>query len=43
MKNTGSLEDPIAKWLLSETENGNEVILEISPNYYSTWDYSKTH
>jgi hypothetical protein len=42
MKNTGSLEDPIAKWLLSETENGNEVILEISPSYYSTWDYSKT-
>jgi nitroimidazol reductase NimA-like FMN-containing flavoprotein (pyridoxamine 5'-phosphate oxidase superfamily) len=43
MKNTGSLEDPIAKWLLSETENENEVILQISPNYYSTWDYSKTH
>ena len=42
MKSTGSLEDPIAKWLLSETENGNEVILEISPSYYSTWDYSKT-
>jgi general stress protein 26 len=41
MKTTGSLEDPIAKWLLSETENGNEVILEISPSYYSTWDYSK--
>ena len=41
MRATGNLEDPIAKWLLSETENGNEVVLEISPSYYSTWDYSK--
>jgi nitroimidazol reductase NimA-like FMN-containing flavoprotein (pyridoxamine 5'-phosphate oxidase superfamily) len=42
MRATGSLEDPISKWLLSETENGNEVVLEISPRYYSTWDYNKT-
>lgn len=42
MRAMGSLEDPTAKWLLSETENGNEVILEISPSYYSTWDYTKT-
>jgi nitroimidazol reductase NimA-like FMN-containing flavoprotein (pyridoxamine 5'-phosphate oxidase superfamily) len=42
MRGIGSLEDPTAKWLLSETENGNEVILEISPSYYSTWDYTKT-
>jgi general stress protein 26 len=43
MRAVGSLEDPTAKWLLSDTENGNEVVLEISPSYYSTWDYSKTH
>jgi general stress protein 26 len=42
MRAMGSIEDPTAKWLLSETENGNEVILEISPSYYSTWDYTKT-
>jgi nitroimidazol reductase NimA-like FMN-containing flavoprotein (pyridoxamine 5'-phosphate oxidase superfamily) len=42
MRSVGSLEDPTAKWPLSDTENGNEVILEISPSYYSTWDYSKT-
>jgi uncharacterized pyridoxamine 5'-phosphate oxidase family protein len=37
MKNIGSLDNPIAKWLLTEMENGNEVILEITPRYYSTW------
>jgi general stress protein 26 len=37
MKNIGSLDDPNAKWLLNEIENGNEVILEITPKYYSTW------
>ena len=37
MKNIGTLDDPNAKWLLSEIEKGNEVILEITPSYYSTW------
>lgn len=37
MKSVGSLEHPTAKWLLSEIEKGNEVILEIAPSYYSTW------
>jgi nitroimidazol reductase NimA-like FMN-containing flavoprotein (pyridoxamine 5'-phosphate oxidase superfamily) len=36
-----SLEDPMSKWLLSETERGNEAILEITPSYYSTWDFSR--
>ena len=37
-----SLEDPMAKCVLGETKNGNLIILEITPNYYSTWDYSKS-
>jgi uncharacterized pyridoxamine 5'-phosphate oxidase family protein len=37
MKSIGSLEHPIAKWLLTQIENGDEIILEITPNYYSTW------
>ena len=37
MKNIGTLDDPNAKWLLTEIENGNEVLLEITPSYYSTW------
>jgi nitroimidazol reductase NimA-like FMN-containing flavoprotein (pyridoxamine 5'-phosphate oxidase superfamily) len=41
MSRIGSLEDPTSKWLLSETEKGNEVILEITPSYYSTWDFGR--
>jgi|SRR5215831_3648934 len=37
MKNIGSMQNPNAKWLLNQIENGNEVILEITPRYYSTW------
>jgi nitroimidazol reductase NimA-like FMN-containing flavoprotein (pyridoxamine 5'-phosphate oxidase superfamily) len=42
MRAVGSLEDPTAKWILNDTENGNEAVVEISPSYYTTWDYSKT-
>ena len=37
MKRMRSLDHPSAKWLLSEIEKGNELILEITPSYYSTW------
>jgi hypothetical protein len=37
MKMAGSLDHPNAKWLLSEIEKGNELILEIRSSYYSTW------
>ena len=41
-RSLGSLEHPTSKWLLGEIEKGNEVVLEVSPLYYSTWDYGKT-
>jgi hypothetical protein len=41
VRSLGSLEHPTSKWLLGEIEKGNEVILEISPRYYSTWNYGK--
>jgi hypothetical protein len=37
----GSLEHQMAKALMSSVKNGDSVILEVSPSYYSTWDYSK--
>jgi hypothetical protein len=40
MSSVGSLEDPRSKWQLSETERGEQVILELTPSYYSTWDLS---
>jgi uncharacterized pyridoxamine 5'-phosphate oxidase family protein len=40
IRSTGNLEHPMAKLALSEMEKRNEIILEITPSYYSTWDYS---
>jgi general stress protein 26 len=37
----GSLENPISKSLLDMMRSGQSVVLEITPKYYSTWDYSK--
>ena len=37
----GSLENPISKSLLDMMRAGQYIVLEITPKYYSTWDYSK--
>jgi hypothetical protein len=37
----GNLEHPIAHELEDAIKKGQSVVLEISPKYYSTWDYSK--
>jgi uncharacterized pyridoxamine 5'-phosphate oxidase family protein len=37
----GDLEHPIAHQLADAIRNGQSIVLEISPKYYSTWDYSK--
>ncbi|MGH9979028.1 MAG: pyridoxamine 5'-phosphate oxidase family protein [Nitrososphaeraceae archaeon] len=41
IKSLGSLDHPMAKWILNETEKGKRITLEITPSYYSTWDYGK--
>lgn len=41
IKYTGSLDNKVAKFLMDAVKAGNSVILEITPSYYSTWDYSK--
>ena len=38
---SGKLEDPTSQALLEELKKGEAVVLEISPAYFSTWDYSK--
>ena len=40
IKYTGSLDNPIAKFLMDGVKNGFSVILEITPKYYATWDHS---
>lgn len=37
----GNLEHPIALATRDETKTGKSIVLEISPTYFSTWDYSK--
>ena len=41
VKNLGNIDHPMAQALLDMQRKGQSVILEISPKYYSTWDYSK--
>jgi hypothetical protein len=41
VKYFGDLENPGAKQLLSFIKKGDSVMLEITPEYFSTWDYSK--
>lgn len=41
IKYLGNLEHSMAKALMTSVKSGDSVILEVSPNYYSTWDYSK--
>ena len=37
----GNLEEPMAIALKDELMKGDSIVLEISPRYFSTWDYSK--
>jgi general stress protein 26 len=37
----GNLEEPMAVALRDEIKKGESIVLEISPRYFSTWDYSK--
>ena len=41
IKYLGSIEHPMAQALLNMQKGGQSVILEISPKYYSTWDYTR--
>ena len=41
VKYLGSLEKVMAKFLLDSVKKGDSVILEITPSFFSTWDYSK--
>ena len=42
IKYTGDLENKVAKMLMSGVKAGQSAILEISPEYYSTWDHSES-
>jgi general stress protein 26 len=41
LKYLGTLEHPLAKRLKENTRNGIEVVIEITPKFFSAWDFSK--
>ena|SRR5262245_35354623 len=41
MKYLGTLDHPIAKMLIENTRNGIETVFEITPKFFSTWDFGK--
>jgi general stress protein 26 len=42
IKYYGDLENPQAKAMLELVKEGNSIIVDIEPLYFSTWDYSET-
>jgi hypothetical protein len=36
------LDNPFAKWLMNEIENGTAIFPEITPRYFSTWRIAST-
>jgi general stress protein 26 len=41
LKYLGTLEHPLAKRLIESTRSGIEVVIEITPKFFSAWDFSK--
>jgi nitroimidazol reductase NimA-like FMN-containing flavoprotein (pyridoxamine 5'-phosphate oxidase superfamily) len=41
LKYLGTHQHPLAKRLMESTRNGIEVVIEITPRFFSAWDFSK--
>ncbi len=41
LKYLGTLEHPLAKMLMENTRSGIEVAIEITPKFFSAWDFGK--
>jgi hypothetical protein len=41
IKYLGTLDHPLAKMITEAARNGDEVLLEINPKFFSTWDFGK--
>jgi PPOX class probable F420-dependent enzyme len=41
MKYLGTLDHPAAKEMANRSKNGEGVLVEISPKFFSTWDFGK--
>jgi nitroimidazol reductase NimA-like FMN-containing flavoprotein (pyridoxamine 5'-phosphate oxidase superfamily) len=41
IKYLGTLDHPVAKMITDGAKKGEVILIEISPKFFSTWDYSK--
>jgi hypothetical protein len=41
MKYLGTLDHPVAKMVTDLAKKGEVTLIEISPNFFSSWDYGK--
>ena len=41
MKYLGTLDHPVARMITDSAKKGEVVLVEISPKFFSTWDYGK--
>ena len=41
MKYLGTLDHSVSRMVLDSAKNGDHVVLEISPKFFSTWDFPK--
>jgi hypothetical protein len=41
-KYLGDLNSSMAKGIVDDVRKGSEVLVEITPHYFSTWDYTKS-
>jgi nitroimidazol reductase NimA-like FMN-containing flavoprotein (pyridoxamine 5'-phosphate oxidase superfamily) len=41
-KYLGDIKSSMAKSMIDEVRKGSEVLVEITPHFFSTWDYSKS-
>jgi hypothetical protein len=41
MKYLGTLDHPIVKMILHSAQQGNHVVIEVRPKFFSTWDFAK--
>jgi S-ribosylhomocysteine lyase LuxS involved in autoinducer biosynthesis len=41
IKYLGTLEHSLAKMIIENTRNGTEVVIEVTPKFFSAWDFGK--
>ena len=41
IKYLGTIEHPLAKMIMENTKNGVQVVIELTPKYFSAWDFNK--